>query len=233
MPYPVSAVRNKGSNIISLSSLLSGLASYWKLDETSGNRVDSVGSRTMVPQSTTSYGTGKIGNALDLVATGYLLCNDNTLNVDATNGFTICGWIYLHATGANSCIFRLGAGGTDMAVLTASSDNKAQMYVVDSATGVSSVKGSDTLTTDTWYFLCGRYNPSTKKAEVSLNAGAFALGAALTNGPKQGATSSLIGRWPANNANGLIDEVGVWTRYLSDTEVSALYNGGTGTTYPF
>jgi len=31
----------------------------------------------------------------------------------------------------------------------------------------------------------------------------------------------------------MIDEVGIWHRYLSDGEVESLYNGGAGTTYPF
>jgi len=33
--------------------------------------------------------------------------------------------------------------------------------------------------------------------------------------------------------DGMIDEVGIWHRYLSDGEVESLYNGGAGTTYPF
>ena len=32
---------------------------------------------------------------------------------------------------------------------------------------------------------------------------------------------------------GMIDELGIWHRYLSDGEVESLYNGGSGTTYPF
>jgi hypothetical protein len=49
------------------------------------------------------------------------------------------------------------------------------------------------------------------------------------------ATTAYIG----NNADGglafsgSIDEVGIWTRALSDNEVLALYNSGAGLTYPF
>jgi hypothetical protein len=37
----------------------------------------------------------------------------------------------------------------------------------------------------------------------------------------------------ANNLTGSIDEVGIWSRALSSTEVTALYNSGNGFQYPF
>jgi len=33
--------------------------------------------------------------------------------------------------------------------------------------------------------------------------------------------------------NGVIDEVGFWTRALSQPEIQSLYNSGAGITYPF
>jgi len=33
--------------------------------------------------------------------------------------------------------------------------------------------------------------------------------------------------------DGLIDEVGIWSRALNSTEVSELYNSGSGLAYPF
>jgi hypothetical protein len=33
--------------------------------------------------------------------------------------------------------------------------------------------------------------------------------------------------------DGTIDEVGIWNRSLSSSEVSELYNGGSGASYPF
>ena len=33
--------------------------------------------------------------------------------------------------------------------------------------------------------------------------------------------------------DGIIDEVGIWARSLSDAEVTQLYNAGAGLTYPF
>lgn len=42
-----------------------------------------------------------------------------------------------------------------------------------------------------------------------------------------------IGYTPAAELDGNIDEVGFWTRELSQSEVTELYNAGSGLTYPF
>jgi hypothetical protein len=44
----------------------------------------------------------------------------------------------------------------------------------------------------------------------------------------------IIGRYDNDAyADGQIDEVGIWSRALSSTEVTKLYNGGAGLQYPF
>ena len=48
------------------SSLTTNLISYWKLDETSGTRVDSVGNNDLTDNNTVLYGAGKQGNGADL-----------------------------------------------------------------------------------------------------------------------------------------------------------------------
>ncbi|MEJ2267967.1 MAG: hypothetical protein P8X70_02735 [Nanoarchaeota archaeon] len=35
------------------------------------------------------------------------------------------------------------------------------------------------------------------------------------------------------NADGIIDECGIWNRSITDSEIYALYNSGNGLTYPF
>lgn len=43
-------------------SLSTNLISYWKLDETSGNAVDSVGSNTLTNNNSVSFSTALINN---------------------------------------------------------------------------------------------------------------------------------------------------------------------------
>lgn len=46
-------------------ALTDNLVSYWKLDESSGNASDSVGSNTLTNNGTAGYASGKINNAVD------------------------------------------------------------------------------------------------------------------------------------------------------------------------
>ena len=50
------------------STLLTGLVSWWKLDEESGTRADAVGTNHHTDNNTVGYASGKIGNAANFVA---------------------------------------------------------------------------------------------------------------------------------------------------------------------
>ena len=49
----------------------------------------------------------------------------------------------------------------------------------------------------------------------------------LSLGSRLGTTTS------PEEFDGIMDEVGIWNRVLSDSEITELYNGGAGLTYPF
>jgi len=67
-----------------------GLVSYWKLDEQSGNAIDSVSGNTLTNNSVT-YGDGKIGNGAVLNgSSGYLsITNSNQKGLGITGDMTI------------------------------------------------------------------------------------------------------------------------------------------------
>jgi hypothetical protein len=47
---------------------------------------------------------------------------------------------------------------------------------------------------------------------------------------------SILTSWPnisGGSFNGSIDEVGIWSRALTSSEVTSLYNSGSGRQYPF
>jgi hypothetical protein len=220
------------------SPLLTGLSSYWKLDEASGNRLDSVGSRTMTPQNGVSAIAGKISNCAAFAGTG----NDQLVTgidasltaIDWSLGFSVTGWMYIPGayTARTTVLSKFAAGNADWALFT-NSVASLRMSVFDSVSGSSDAINTTSLVADTWYFFAGRYNPSTKKAEFSLNGGSWNLGAALTNVPKNVRQILIINGYAATYGVCRVDEVGLWTRYLSDAEVTELYNGGAGLAYPF
>lgn len=218
------------------SPILNGLISYWKLDEETGTRFDSHGSNHMTPQGNATYAPGIMGNALDPgePATGYT--TGAPIPIPET-GFTVWAWKKLSDISAGAGIVQAIRDGTSATswYLVHYQQNTWRFAVRDS-NGVDASLAINTTSSavDTWFFVCGRYNPVTKKAEIRVNNSAWAVADnALPNGPLQTVFATQIGRYTIGSTVGLTDSVGISGRYLSDEEVDMLYNEGAGLEYPF
>ncbi len=214
----------------SASPLLTDLLSYWKMDETTGNRVDSHGSNDLSVVGTVGYAVGKLGNAVTCTGSENYLTKAAGINISPT-GFTVWGWIRLAVDTRTFLI--AGQNGSNIRwYLGYYGSNAWRFYVYDSSLAADSIGiVTQAPTLNAWYFLCGRYNPTTKKAELRLNASAWALGAALGTGPTTDSNNLKIAGNSSSNCN--IDSVGIANRYYSDAEVDELYNSGNGLEYPF
>jgi hypothetical protein len=238
--YKVSAYNTGGetySEPASTNTLLLGLLHYWKLGESSGNRLDSVTSGAInltpnTPALVSQDTAGIVGSCVTFAGGVGSKLTGSAIQCSAT-GFTVWGWLKVPAYAATAVQFA-AAGGAVAWILQMVAQNSWRFQVGDSVSGDS--RGNNTTlpsALDTWFFLCGRYNASTKKAELRVNAAPWAVGAALANGPRQDATGLTISATAATSPASSIDEIGQFNRYLSDAEVDALYNGGSGNSYPF
>ena len=220
------------------SPLMNGLISHWKLDELTGDRYDSRGGKTLLPVGVVQYNVGKMGNCASFNGDAgvYLSSASYTslTDIDWSLGFTVAGWFY-YPTAFNSYFHVLAKqyGGNADWGLGLSAPNACRFYVNDSVSGQTLAVSPTTVVADTWYFLAGRYNPVTKKAEVSLNNAAFTVGTALTNVPKNLRTHFEIGRYASSYGASRLDGVNLWTRYVTDAEITQIYNNGNGLEYPF
>jgi hypothetical protein len=226
-------------------ALTDNLISYWKLDESSGNASDSVGSNTLTNNNSVAYTSAKINNGADFGDTGNTksLITTNTLGIDGGNMSFSC-WV-----NKNKNITNLKY------VLAAYQENNTSK--VEYSIGFYSDGGNEyvrfqrgkvgvgdqvalktiTLSTGTWYHLVGTYDgtnirlyidgtleATTAASGDGSNAGVYTAGFSIGNNNDD---SSII-----ENAL-IVDEVGVWSRALSSTEISQLYNNGAGLQYPF
>lgn len=192
---PEGSAANLGSSLDNNSALINGLAGYWKMDESSGAPVDSSGNTlTLTNNSSTSFATGKYGNAGSFVAasTDYFSIGSTISGVK-----TVAFWTY-------------NASTTDEYInLTASAYITSSSGTV-SATGFTSptiyVDGvvNGTLSASNWHHVV-------VTSDTGINANAFE-----------------IGRANSTYNNGKTDEVRLYNRNLSPTEVSALYNWAAG-----
>jgi len=217
-------------------ALTDNLVSYWKLDESSGNASDSVGSNTLTNTSVT-YSTGKINNGAVFNESAYYNSGNNLAQ---TGNFSISCWVKKVDDSNGGVIF----GDVDYAVdygwtlISINNSNKLYFHVKETSGEPVSVTSSGSITAAAgWtHFVCvrdgtniiiyinGSYDNQTawSSAQTSTQRGTY-FGAA-----KQGG-----GFLAGNYLKGNLDEFGIWSRALSSTEVTSLYNSGNGTQYPF
>lgn len=238
--YKVAASNGGGdtfSSTVNTNTILLGLIDYWKLDETTGNRLNSVSSRNMAPVNTVTSVAGKIGNAVSIASSpNYMTVVDaNLTSLDWASGFSVWGWLYVPSpySGRNTILSKADGAAADW-ILYSDSVSSLQMYVADSVSGDSIAVETTSLTLDAYHFFAGRYNSSTKKAELQIDGGTWRVaGNTLANGPKNIKGRLNIGMWGGLYGKAYYDEVGLSMRYLTNEEVAALYAAGAGATYPF
>lgn len=217
------------------------LEAWWMLNEESGTRYDVHGSNDLADNATVLYGTGNVNNAADFERDNseFLSIADNASLSMGDIDFTLVAWIKLEtlpssvASGycimskddaANNREYRLGVG----------SDDKPAIFVADNDVDAAITAWGSTISTGTWYFVVGYHDASGNEIGISVDNGTFVT-AAYSGGVADSTAVFEIGalREGATTQyfDGLIDEVGVWKRKLTSTEITALYNSGSGITY--
>jgi len=228
---------------------IQGLLSYWKLNSTGGTTaIDSKGGI----DGTLVNGSFNAGGKRDYCWYNTTTNNKgitlgNNYNFEYNQSFTLNAWIKLdNVTGAdiilaksnsaapfNGWEFRVNSGRLEFYLA-----NKYQASPNDIYIG----GGTDVLfSTNTWYMVTFTYNGN------HLLSGALtyfnALNKSYTWYSKDNlGTNSIVtdaainfcigGRESITNSlRGYIDEVGIWNRALSATEIQNLYNSGTGIFY--
>lgn len=206
------------------SSLLNGLLGGWALEEASGDRADVLGVYPLTPTNTPGNAAGKVGNAVALDGTQYLLTAGNFIGSRPAN-FTFACWAYPTVSGAFLMMMSTGLGWFELRMDIAGT----AWQWVDGLDVVSLAGG--TVALNTWQLLIGWWDGTTRR--ISKNDGTAAENAAALQ--VYVAAKLGIGVRPPSTLpmTGRIDEAYVWDRVLTASERTSLYNGGAGRTYPF
>lgn len=218
------------------------IAEYYKLN---GNALGSLGAN--LTETSITYSTGKIGSAAVLNGTSSYLSTSGKLN-NSSSG-SISAWFNVSVFQTAMRIFGYGGVGANAIFSLETRDigggvwRLAFTYRDDAGANLAIFRGSTTLSTSTWYHAIWSGNGSSYTlylngvAEtltsisgsnhgkwintVTATSGQTTVGA-LTN------NSTIMNLW-----RGSLDEVGIWSSPLDSTEISQLYNGGNGLSYPF
>lgn len=198
-----------------------GIVSYWKLDETSGTRADSIGANNLTDNNTVLSGTGKVSNAADFESSNseYLSIADNS-SLSITSDLTILTWLKPESTGiTNTMFYKIGTGpDSGYGMFIESGTNTVNFQI----NGVAS-NSTSTVSAGTFYHIVGLYDGASKK--VYFNSVQEDNDAYTTN-PADNALDLYIGRQSTFYADGLIDEALIAQRWFRDEEIKTIYCKG-------
>jgi hypothetical protein len=219
--------------------LSDSLVAYWKLEETTGTRLDELsgcgGSGCdLTSNNSVGYtGSGKIGNAANFVrASSQYLSHSDDADLDSGDiDYTIATWVRISSVPAdNAYIIAKANGSTDEYKIF----YNTSISKFDAAIGGTVLGGAgSTPSTGTWYFLVMQHDSVNDLISLSVNNGTPAT-VSYSGGSPSGTSIFSIGSYGGYLYwNGDIDSTGYWKRKLSGTEITTLYNAGAGCDYPF
>jgi prepilin-type N-terminal cleavage/methylation domain-containing protein len=217
-----------------------GLVGYWPFEEGSGSSTadasgnGDTGTWTGTPVGTnnTYYTGGKVGNyAGDFDGgTDYVNITSNPSDYTPSGPFTITMWMKQTLATTSSIAYMGvysggGCSGGGCGYVVAPSAHKASLQILSGANGNSLVIAGPTTIVDdgSWHFLVGVFNGSqiiVYTDGVSGTASSWAYSVASNNGALEIGTRPLL---PVR-FGGYIDDVRIYNRALSASEIQALYN---------
>ena len=209
-------------------ALTDNILSYWKLDNSMADELNANNGT----DSGTADVAGIINRGRDFEQSESDYIDVGSATIDLTDGdFTINAWIYLETIAGV-------AGGTG--ILAGTTTNAYGFYINDDGKltlgkiGINETISNLTCSTGAWIMATIVYDGVNNQLRFYKNATADGSNPFSYSSTFNAGITYRIGCVGASGyQDGIIDEVGVWTRVLSATEITELYNSGAGLTYPF
>lgn len=210
--------------LMASSTLLSNLVSLWHFDDALGStKIRNSANKTLSAfTGSLSIGVaGKIGTAASFDGSTSFFTSTNSVSTNvSTSAFTISAWI--KTTSANNeQIISYSAAHSPLGI----NGGKLQ-FTLSSVT----TAGTATINDGNWHHVvvsgsgttCKVYlDGNTTTADITYTCAATSMGTIASVGRLYGTAS--------NYYKGMLDEVAVWTRALSTTEIQQLYRRGANT----
>lgn len=211
------------------SSLLTGLTAYYKLDDLT----ESVGGLTLTDHGSVTFTAG-VGATFVSASSQYLTRADNAAFQMGTGDFSVACWGKFTGTTGTRNLVTYGAptGSTGYGIMAVNAG--FSFYILDGTTlrTIDSAGSWNGLAITLIIVTANRAGNATlyihNTAETPVDITAANQSVNNTNG------LGIGGRYDGVQLlDGQVGRVGFWNRVLTAGEISALWNGGAGITYPF
>lgn len=215
------------------NTLTTGLISYYKEEDAN----DYYASNNLTAVGGTSYVAAKINNGASFDGSGDYQKGGDVMDFDQGDSWSISCWVKRNETGASGGLVTKYDDVNDKGwAVYFNSGNGIRVFMNSSATnGYQRVTNNTFTDTTSYHHVVATYNGSTKAQTIwydgdskTLTDERTNLSAATTNAIEFNIGAFNNGSFADINA--IIDEVGVWGKVLSSTEIADLYNSGNGQT---
>ncbi|NBO98578.1 MAG: hypothetical protein EBU90_00355 [Proteobacteria bacterium] len=202
------------------SSLLNGIEVYWKFDNSTWEDSTSNG-RTLTNHGVVN-GTGKIGSG-DAVFTPNSYFDLGSTDLNLTGDFSIGFWYKpddlsnyqtLFTSSGNFAIHHNTANGLD----------------VNNTLAISDISTSGDFIAGTWYYITVINSSGTTSLYID---NVFKASTTQSMSIQDGIYLGAYVAFGQFYLTGELDEMGIWNRALTPSEIADLYNSGSGLSYPF
>ncbi len=212
-----------------------GLIAYYTLNGTSGAIVDSLGNNDGTNFGATRGVVGIINNSFNFTSSGSDSAN-LTGNINSyfdTNALTLSAWVFVNsfASAGGETVLSQEITTSNSTFLFDLNADSLRLIVWNEANALALAEGSTDLNLGQWYHIVGRYNGTS--VTIFLN-GTLELNIASAGGNIKSNFGGVLrmGRRPSNHfSDSLIDEVAIWNRSLSQSEITQLFNDGNAITF--
>ena len=225
-------------------TLLTNLEAYWKFDESSGNAADATGNgHTGTNTNTATFSTGKVNNGAYVAhASAQYFDVASSAGLNFTGDFSVSGWFYFTVTNQANM---MASRGWDAAQAGHNwwfyyPGNNTISILISNGTVENVPTWAWTPSSATWYHIAMVYTASAGQVELFIDGTSQTAKTGFPTTINNTSKSTVIGNLLNNlgsdegvSFGGRIDELGIWTRVLSSSEITQLYNGGSGLQYPF
>jgi hypothetical protein len=229
-----SAVAVLTVNAMPCATVPSGLVSWWAGE---GNGNDVIGSNPAAVNSGVSYSPGEVGQAFQFDGTGgsIMIPASTSLNVGAGSGFTVESWIKPNELSAHHPLVEWNNGSSIGVHLYISTDWFGNSGPGDLLANLIDTGGNwhpiysapGLLTASSFQHVALTYDKASGAAKLYLN-GAVVATANLGSFTPQTSYNLNLGRRPSDGSmplyNGAMDEVSLYGRALSQTEIQSIYD---------
>lgn len=216
-------------------ALADNIQHYWSFDSSNSN--DEVGSKNGTDTSITySSGNAKIDIGAGFNGTSSKI-EVATGTLGLINAWTISAWIKPAAFTGNPRFFYAGANDGENAIIFGMTTGGAFFSNLFQGAGVlkKNYTSNTTYSTGTYLHFVGTWDGTSLLFYVNGSEVATTKSTDLALTQTDNSRPLRFSGTPPGGAllSGALDEIGMWSRALSSTEVSELHNGGDGVQYPF